>query len=255
MCDVVDRASIRLALDAESAGTARRFVQSSVCAAHCGSVADDAVLLTSEVVTNAVIYGGPPVTLVVECDGTGVEVRVRDGNPSLPSLRTPAALETHGRGLVLVDLISDAWGVESLDDDGKELWFRLHEPRRPAPPSGACSGKLGERAQPRGQHHHVVRRVFADHVGEDGVEQGVRLESAVPTGHGEQLGLAIVNVFGAGLHQTIGVEQQGVTGLQVTQPVAACLVEVDAQRGVDRSVEELRSTVCRDDHRLRVTGT
>jgi anti-sigma regulatory factor (Ser/Thr protein kinase) len=88
---------------------------------------EDATLLVSELVTNAVRYGGPPVRVRVACggaDGAGLQVAVSDGNPDPPVRRDVAPEAEGGRGVALVDIISDRWGVEHAEK-GKTVWFVL----------------------------------------------------------------------------------------------------------------------------------
>jgi two-component sensor histidine kinase len=87
---------------------------------------DDAVLLVSELVTNAVLHGAPPITVHIECDG-GREllVSVADEDPRSPVLRDGGPGAESGRGIRLVDVVSDRWGVVNHPDDGKRVWFRL----------------------------------------------------------------------------------------------------------------------------------
>ena len=69
--------------------------------------------------------------LAIECDDGGLQVRVRDGEPALPQQRHASDDDESGRGLTLVDLISDAWGVEPVVDEhgrGKVVWFELRHP-------------------------------------------------------------------------------------------------------------------------------
>ena len=87
-----------------------------------------AVLLTSELVTNAVLHGLTPVTVLVSDDGVRVRVEVADGRPgplSLPS-EGPAADRISGRGLGIVDHLADRWGCRPQQDPaGKVVWFEL----------------------------------------------------------------------------------------------------------------------------------
>ncbi|MEV4948734.1 ATP-binding protein [Streptomyces sp. NPDC053755] len=91
---------------------------------------DVAELLTSELVTNALIHTehGAVVTATVVPENLRVEVR--DFVPGLTAPHVPAADDgTHGRGLVLVDALADSWGVED-QEVGKVVWFELHGERR-----------------------------------------------------------------------------------------------------------------------------
>ncbi|MGL5856861.1 MAG: ATP-binding protein [Angustibacter sp.] len=105
-----------------------------VCANDC----DVAVLLTSEVVTNAIRYGEPPVQLTAVLDKAQLRVVVSDarsGGADEP-IRPRPDVQWHdggGRGLHLVEALADRWGVvdragASDPDgpaDGKEVWFEL----------------------------------------------------------------------------------------------------------------------------------
>jgi anti-sigma regulatory factor (Ser/Thr protein kinase) len=94
------------------------------CTEHAGHVLEDAVLLVSELVTNSVRYGGPPIVVAVDCDETALQVRVRDGSKDLPEMRSAQPTAERGRGLTLLDIVSDDWGVAPADD-GKQVWFVL----------------------------------------------------------------------------------------------------------------------------------
>jgi anti-sigma regulatory factor (Ser/Thr protein kinase) len=86
--------------------------------------AEDAVLLVSELVTNAVKYGGEgPVELRLAPDDDHVRISVRDhgGRGVLPVMRESGDGEG-GHGLRLVDALSDRWGVER---GSTIVWFEL----------------------------------------------------------------------------------------------------------------------------------
>jgi anti-sigma regulatory factor (Ser/Thr protein kinase) len=128
MCTDTPRQQVVLPVDATAPAAARAWLRVVGCAAHGGSLLDDATLLVSELVTNAVRYGGPPVVLAVDCDGEGLHVRVRDGSPTLPVPRAPTLDAESGRGYLLLDLLSERWGVEPESrtaGGGKEVWFHL----------------------------------------------------------------------------------------------------------------------------------
>ncbi len=111
--------------DATAPRVAREFLAQACCGSHEGAVVEEAQLLVSELVTNAVRYGAPPIELQVRCAGdNSLQVRVRDSEPGSPEPRTPDPDAEGGRGLLLVDLVSDAWGHE-FDADGKTVWFAL----------------------------------------------------------------------------------------------------------------------------------
>lgn len=128
MCAVTDRAEIVLPLSHAAPGRARAFARRSGCPEHAAGLLDDALLLISELVTNSVLHGGPPIVLAIDCDGEGLRVRVRDGSADLPVPRAARQVDENGRGLSLVELLTDTWGVEPVSDEhgpGKEVWFEL----------------------------------------------------------------------------------------------------------------------------------
>jgi anti-sigma regulatory factor (Ser/Thr protein kinase) len=125
MCQTTPRAERELPVSPEAPALARKFLRSSSCVAHHAAVVDDAVLLVSELVTNSVLHGGPPVVVAVDCDGQALQVRVRDGSTHLPERRQAGQVDEGGRGLELVASLSTAWGVDP-EPDGKHVWFVLN---------------------------------------------------------------------------------------------------------------------------------
>jgi anti-sigma regulatory factor (Ser/Thr protein kinase) len=88
-------------------------------------LADDACVIASELVTNAIRHAGTPlhVTLAI-ADGRFL-LAVRDGSP-LPAVPThPDPQTPGGRGLLLVGEMSQAWGSVALPDGGKVVWAAL----------------------------------------------------------------------------------------------------------------------------------
>ena len=126
MCTSTARGECELPLDETSPARARQFLRRATCPEHASHVVEDAVLLVSEVVTNSVVYGGPPIVVAVDCDtSSGLQVRVRDGSRVMPRPRDAEVWEEGGRGLSLVEMLSDDWGVETEPGDGKQVWFVL----------------------------------------------------------------------------------------------------------------------------------
>lgn len=79
-------------------------------------------LLVSEVVTNAVRHGSPPVTLAVTATRDGVRIEVDDGSTREPHHIEPSP--DGGFGLPLLDAFSEAWGTNPTAA-GKAVWFEL----------------------------------------------------------------------------------------------------------------------------------
>ena len=93
-----------------------------------GSDRDDlvetAVLLVSEVVTNALLHAGTPIDVAARLDADGLHVEVGDGSLHLPVRRHYATTSGTGRGLLMLEQMVDDWGV-SRHTRGKTVWFRL----------------------------------------------------------------------------------------------------------------------------------
>ncbi|OAL15624.1 hypothetical protein A4V12_08845 [Streptomyces noursei] len=88
-------------------------------------VPDVAELLTSELVTNALIHTEHGAVITATMTPRTLRVEVRDFATDLPTPYAPAVDDgTHGRGLVLVQALADAWGVLT-HGVGKVVWFEL----------------------------------------------------------------------------------------------------------------------------------
>ncbi|MFI8930107.1 ATP-binding protein [Streptomyces sp. NPDC053474] len=86
---------------------------------------DVAELLTSELVTNALVHTDRDAVLTATVGPRRLRVEVRDFVGRRPRVRAPAAGDaTHGRGLMLVQSLADAWGVRA-HGVGKAVWFEL----------------------------------------------------------------------------------------------------------------------------------
>ena len=119
-----DPVVLTLPTDAHAPQRARHFVRDAAGEGVDEDALDRVELLVSEVVTNAVRYGAPPITLAVEHEDHDLVVRVSDGNPAPPVQREAQDWDESGRGIQLVEMLSDGWGVEP-SPDGKSVWFRL----------------------------------------------------------------------------------------------------------------------------------
>jgi anti-sigma regulatory factor (Ser/Thr protein kinase) len=117
---------------------ARRIVRRRCKELHVPDVTDTAVLLTSELVTNAVRYAPGPLQLGVSCTEGCLVVSVQDANPEPPRPRRAQARELGGRGLALVGALADHWGVRQMPNDGKAVWFALR-PRATPQPQSVCT--------------------------------------------------------------------------------------------------------------------
>ena len=115
-----------LALPALSASVsaARRTVTALCGPAGLAVLYDTAALLTSEVVTNAVVHGDGTVMVRAHTGGGRLRVEVEDEGDGAPVERHAARDAEGGRGLALVAALADDWGVERVAG-GKYVWFEL----------------------------------------------------------------------------------------------------------------------------------
>jgi anti-sigma regulatory factor (Ser/Thr protein kinase) len=87
---------------------------------------DTALLLVSEVITNAIVHGEGRPVLDIDVSPHVLRVTVTDDNPVLPRVRRDnPLLAPGGRGLHLVDTLSTRWGTDRRVPTGKSVWFEL----------------------------------------------------------------------------------------------------------------------------------
>lgn len=112
----------------ESAATARRLSLSVLKVWGLPQYGDTVELLVSELVGNAVRHtGARTFGLRMPRRRGWIRVEVRDPSRALPCLLPVRPLDVSGRGLFLVDTLSDRWGVD-LQPHGKTTWFELRVP-------------------------------------------------------------------------------------------------------------------------------
>jgi anti-sigma regulatory factor (Ser/Thr protein kinase) len=118
-----------------SCASARHLVADLLDRWELPRLKDDAELLTGELVNNAIGHALTDLALVVAVAEQFLEIGVTDSDPhSIPLVKSKwermdvagrdEALAEGGRGLLLVDLLADEWGVVGLKQ-GKQVWFRL----------------------------------------------------------------------------------------------------------------------------------
>ncbi|MEV8535794.1 SpoIIE family protein phosphatase [Streptomyces sp. NPDC051211] len=91
---------------------------------------DSAVLMVSEMVTNVLVHTDGDALLVAEAVGElgtrRLRVEVADGSDELPHKRHPGEMASSGRGVLLMEMLADSWGVDPRGE-GKSIWFELYE--------------------------------------------------------------------------------------------------------------------------------
>ena len=104
---------------------ARRFVTGALAAAGVlQAEADSVPVVVSELVTNSVLHAGSKAKVVVVVEPELLRIEVHDAEPTPPVMKQPGPDTVTGRGLVLVDALTDRWGCAPLDG-GKVVWFEL----------------------------------------------------------------------------------------------------------------------------------
>jgi len=128
--------SLRLGHSAHSAEIARRAVRAALGPDTSMEFVDDAVLCTSEIVTNAIQHTDCGCVLQMTFDRAGggnLRVEVADDSPYRPLLANEVDVHrVGGRGLQIVDETSTRWGSQARAGGGKVVWFELGETELPA---------------------------------------------------------------------------------------------------------------------------
>jgi anti-sigma regulatory factor (Ser/Thr protein kinase) len=113
----------RFGCHVESVPAARRFVRDAL-SGQARDILDAAELMTSELVTNCVQHAQTSFELAIDDAERRIRVEVRDTGQGRPVRQTPAPTDRTGRGLLIVEAMSDAWGIEP-SSAGKTVWFTL----------------------------------------------------------------------------------------------------------------------------------
>jgi anti-sigma regulatory factor (Ser/Thr protein kinase) len=122
---------VRLAAGPAAAAQARNQLRAAIRAWDACVDSDVAILLTSELVTNAIRHGtGQTVTLAIACSPGELRVDVHDASDTLPLLAEAQSDAETGRGLMLVASLSAEWGCYPTPA-GKAVYFTLACESRP----------------------------------------------------------------------------------------------------------------------------
>ena len=130
--DVTGSRVVVLRRDRRAAREARTFSAEAMRGWQVpAGVLHDVQLAVSELVTNAVLHGAPPVELGLHYNGSRVRVTVTDSSQAAPATLEPEVTDTHGRGVRLVEAVADEWGVIDLPR-GKTVWCSFRTDGAPA---------------------------------------------------------------------------------------------------------------------------
>lgn len=106
-----------------SVAGARGFVTDVLTEHDLPSLVDDVQLVVSELATNALVHARTSFTVKLRTAlGPAVVLEVRDGSRTGPKLLASASLDITGRGVAIVNALSQAWGIDEFKGGGKSVW-------------------------------------------------------------------------------------------------------------------------------------
>lgn len=114
-----------------SASRARSFAVQHLVGHGLSYLVEPVRLVASELATNALVHAHTAfVVTLEERDGT-VRLTVRDDSLSLPARRSAQVMDSTGRGLEIVDVVSSDWGIDTDASGSKAVWaaFAIRGPR------------------------------------------------------------------------------------------------------------------------------
>ena len=122
---------LRLALpsDASTVRLARQVTRDALATWNLGQLEEAAVLLVSELVTNAVRHARDTGAIGLELASTGARLRleIQDGDPSWRPMDSLTDCDEGGFGFLVVDSLADRWGLRRVCA-GKAVWAELDAP-------------------------------------------------------------------------------------------------------------------------------
>lgn len=119
-----DEASLELPRDLSSVAAARNFVAEALKSRGLTMVVDDALIVVSELVTNAVTHAESGCVVRVGVSQSAVRISVVDSGRGTPDPKPFSGDQPHGRGLHIVGALTRAWGVTDVPG-GKMVWAEL----------------------------------------------------------------------------------------------------------------------------------
>lgn len=123
-CDTCRQVQFRLPCEPLSVPEARERVVETAAAVLSDDRLDVVELLTSELVTNAVKHAQSEFSVVVDVSDSDVRVQVFDYSSDRPKVSSPTDKDCDGRGMLLVEMAADDWGVDDTGY-GKVVWFSV----------------------------------------------------------------------------------------------------------------------------------
>ncbi|MFC7493025.1 MULTISPECIES: response regulator [unclassified Nocardioides] len=111
--------------DLSSVSGARRFVRNQLIEWGIESTVEDAMLVVSELATNALTHAESSYRVRLTAVGPALRIEVEDDGTGTPEPQPLTETEEHGRGLHLVGALAASWGMESVESGGKRIWAEL----------------------------------------------------------------------------------------------------------------------------------
>ena len=115
-------ADIRLAGEPASASRARAFVRGRFASHDLDYLVDDATLVVSELASNAVLHARSPFQVSLHAFESTVLLDVEDASPEQPHQHPAQPDALHGRGLIIVSMLTSSWGAGPGSNGGKSVW-------------------------------------------------------------------------------------------------------------------------------------
>jgi CheY-like chemotaxis protein len=121
-------AALDLPRDLSGVRVARQFVSQKLHEWDLDPVLDDALLIVSELATNAMTHAHSGCGLRLVLTPTALRIEVVDSGGGTPEPQPPSTTGESGRGVHLVAALTNAWGMEVIEGEGKLVWAELARP-------------------------------------------------------------------------------------------------------------------------------
>ncbi len=128
----------------QSVGAARRFAVAALDDTD-SEVLEAVKLMVSELATNSIRHAETGFQLTVCHKEGAIRVEVTDHAGGTPTMRSPGPEDPSGRGLRIVAMLSEAWGVERAAAPGKTVWFTLNAAGRSSSADATARRRLARR--------------------------------------------------------------------------------------------------------------
>jgi CheY-like chemotaxis protein len=119
--------TIELPRHVDSVARARDFTRGRIAAWQLTPLLDDALLVVSELVANAITHAASAPRLSLSYQDGTLRIEVTDDGTGTPEPRAPSTTREGGRGLYLISAMASVWGTEEVDG-GKVVWAELRVP-------------------------------------------------------------------------------------------------------------------------------